>query len=222
MSRLLTDRDILSEALDQNQATYGGIAEAYDASSSSRGRHAKRWFRPALEGFSEAGVRTVLELGPADGNLTKLLSDKGFDVTAIDFVEAMCALTKRNAPRAKVIHDEFLDHEFEATFDAVVCSAFVHIFPRPWDVEVLIKVRELLSPCGIAYLATTLHDTVDAGYLPKAGLDSAVRYRVRHTQESFEALIGLSGLRVQNFYATDDRLSTEKTWGNWIVTGRAS
>lgn len=220
MSAAMADLDVqLVEVLKRNHATYQALDKAYESTGADRVEQAKRWLSPLLRMIDRSTQVRLLELGPADGYLTGYLCELGFDVTAIDFAESMCAATRRHAPRARVIHDEFLAHRFTSSYDVVLVSAFAHMFPAPWDKAVLAKTRELMTDDGLAYLATTLHSEYSAGYLLKRVNDLApVRFRVRHTVASFDSLIGSTGLNVGNHYATRDRLSPEKTWGNWIVT----
>lgn len=217
MSTAITNLDSgLDEVFDQNRGTYTGLARKYEESGYSRLQQAKRWLRPFFDSMSERNVSNVLELGPADGYLTGHLCDLGYNVTAIDFAPTMCEATRRHARKANVIEAEFLRHEFGGQFDAVLVSAFAHLFPHPWDVAVLEKTRDLLAPGGIAYLATTLHPLFLAGYVEKDST-TRMRYRTQHTAASFESLIRLAHLDVVDTYVTGDRLAPEKTWGNWIV-----
>lgn len=205
----------LSEAIRTNHRTYNRMHDQYQQTGHARLGQAKRWLKPVFDEFVLRESRTLLELGSADGYLTGYLTDLIPHVTAIDFAEHMCDATRRQAPRAQVVEGEFLDHEFRTTFDVILVSAFAHLFPAPWDRAVLRKVRSLLTSTGIAYLATTLHPEHDEGYLAK-NVDG-IRWRTRYTPQSFESLIHNSGLSIESFYVTRDRLSPEKTWGNWIV-----
>lgn len=206
----------LDEVLGQNRDTYTGLTSMYEDTGKARLEEAKRWLLPLFAVMSNRDVVDVLELGPADGYLTGYLCDLGYQVTAIDFAESMCESTRRHAPNATVIEAEFLGYEFSSGYDAIMVSAFAHLFPHPWDLAVLEKTRDLLSPGGVAYLATTLHPLFLAGYVEK-GAGQPFRYRTKHTSASFESLIHLAGLSVIDAYVTADRISLEKTWGNWIV-----
>ena len=205
----------LSEAIRTNHLIYNRLSGQYERTGRARLRQAKRWLRPVFDELAVRESRTLLELGPADGYLTGYLTTKVPEVTAIDFAASMCEATRRHAPRARVVEGEFLDHDFTTTFDVILVSAFAHLFPPLGDLAVLRKVRSLLSGTGIAYLATTLHPVHAEGYLAKTA--DGVRWRTRYTAQSFETLIDTSGLAIESSYVTRDRLSPDKTWGNWIV-----
>jgi SAM-dependent methyltransferase len=210
----------LAEVLNQNRATYATLPGAYEKTGPARLLQAKRWLKPFFGSMSEHKVKNVLELGPADGYLTGYLCDLGYDVTAIDFTATMCAATRRHAKKAQVIEAEFLEYQFPSQYDAIVVSAFAHLFPHPWDLRVIKKTHDLLTGNGIAYLATTLHPLFCAGYIEKDAT-KRLRYRTHHTVASFESLIDVAELSILDAYVTGDRLASEKTWGNWIV-GRKS
>jgi SAM-dependent methyltransferase len=207
----------LSEALRRNRATYDRLSSAYESTGHARLRQAHRWLKPVLRHLKSATAPlSVLELGSADGFLAGYLSDLGHDVTALEYSREMAAATRRQAPGANILEQEFLSCDLGQQFDVILCSAFVHLLPQPWDTVALAKVSSLLKPKGLAYLATTLHSTTSAGYEEKgSGLR---RYRMRHTQESFESLIAAAGMSTTRFYVAADRLSpSSKLWGNWIT-----
>jgi SAM-dependent methyltransferase len=161
---------------------------------------------------------SVIELGPADGILTGWLCNLGFRVTAIDFSPSMCASVRAEAPAAEVIEAEFLQYDFAEPYDIVLASAFVHLFPAPWDHRVLLKIGQLVSSQGCAFLSTTLHASASSGVFTKETCPSAPpRYRNHYTRPGFESLIERAGLRIVDFYQADDRLDTSKRWGNWVV-----
>ncbi|MBU1683146.1 class I SAM-dependent methyltransferase [Patescibacteria group bacterium] len=66
---------------------------------------------------------TVLDLGCGPGiPITKQLTEKGFDVTAIDISDTMIRLAKKNVPRAKHIQISMTDIDFINEFDGVISS----------------------------------------------------------------------------------------------------
>lgn len=222
MSQLQSDTTLsvlpLEAALTQNRETYDKLAPLYDATGEARLIQAKRWLVPILRVLREEPQRlSVLELGPADGHLTGYMSSLGHDVTAVEFAPAMAAVTRKNAPDVTVIESDFLEVDLPMTFDIILCSAFVHLFPAPWDQVVLEKVAGLLRPRGVAYLATTVHDVSSEGLEEKVG--NLPRFRRRSTPAEFEDVMKRSGLVPERFYVTGDRLSPSKTWGNWIARG---
>lgn len=204
------------DVLHRNRATYAQLSAVYERTGVFRRKEAKRWLLTPLETLRPCsrGDR-LLEPGSADGYLTGLLAEKGYDVTAIEYTPQMCEATRRHAPTAKVLQAEFLEHQFDATYDVILCSAFVHLFPPPYDRAVLLKVRALLADGGIAYLATTLHPEYSSGYEVKGA--AGARFRTRYTHDAVVDLIGSAGLEIRTQYVAQDRLETEKAWGNWLV-----
>jgi SAM-dependent methyltransferase len=206
----------LDEVLRLNRITYDELAELYEKSGAERLIQAQRWLRPVLHSLRQAPrPLTVLELGSADGFLTGYISSLGHEVTAVEFADSMAAMTLRHAPQIQLVQEDFLTCGLSAGFDVIICSAFVHLFPAPWDRKVLEKVCDLMAPSGLAYLATTVHSRHTSGYeLKDCGLG---RYRTRFTVPTFSAVVQQAGLTTRTFYTTRDRLAPEKTWGNWLV-----
>lgn len=204
------------DVLHRNRATYAELPAVYERTGAFRREQAKRWLLSPLETLRPPRqADRLLELGSADGYLTGLLAEKGYDVTAVEYTPQMCEATRRNAPSAKVVEAEFLSHHFDDTYDVILCSAFVHLFPPPYDRAVLLKVRDLLADGGIAYLATTVHSEYSSGYEAKGS--SGHRYRTRYTHEEVVDLITSAGLEVRTHHSAQDRLEAEKVWGNWFV-----
>jgi len=74
----------------------------------------------------------ILDLGCGSGiAISKFLSNNGFNVTGIDFSDAMLKLARKNVPRAKFIRMDMTKMEFkENSFDgAVSFYAIIHV-PR--------------------------------------------------------------------------------------------
>lgn len=212
----LEDLALLKEALTVNQGSYNELATEYIATGSDRLNQALRWFSPALTTISrDHHSKQILELGSADGFLTGYLANLGHQVTAIDFASSMVSSTRHEAPAAQVIEKDFLDANLSNTFDLVICSAFAHLFPSPWDLRVLEKCARLLNDDGIAFISTTLHEEASSGFEVKDGLHC--RFRNRYTLSNFKELMRQAGLEEISFSIDRDALAPEKTWGNWIM-----
>ena len=83
------------------------------------------WAKKCVKG------KKVLELGPGSGYISKLLIEKGYDVTAIEFSSSMAKIAKKTAPNLKIIVDEFLQHDFKSRkYSGIIAIAFVHLFPK--------------------------------------------------------------------------------------------
>ena len=211
----------LQGVLEQNRETYDNLAPLYESSGRARLAQAKRWLRPLLAPLRRSSRRlSILELGSADGYLAGYIGALGHEVTTVEFAAGMVEATRRNAPLATVVEADFLDVDLPGGYDIVLCSAFAHLFPAPWDRLVIGKAAKLLTPEGLVYAATTLHAEDSGGYEVKA--DGLRRYRQRYTASTFTTLITCSGLAPEHFYVTRDRLAPSKTWGNWLARGSGS
>lgn len=77
----------------------------------------------------------VLELACGTGEITKVLAHLGHTVTAIDFSEAMLAVSKakhRDTPNVRfVLADAELTMEPDAAYDAIVCRHLVWTLTQP-------------------------------------------------------------------------------------------
>lgn len=210
----------LNIALRLNQTAYNGLAVNYETTGALRLVQAYRWLRPVLRHMNGQGSeQSILELGSADGYLTGYLTRQGYNVTAIEYATEMAAATRRNAPLATLLEQDFTCCDLDSRFDVVLGSAFVHLFPPPWDLFVLKRIRAFLAPDGVAYLATTIHDTFRTGLEAKQHTNDIPRYRSRYTMAAFNAQLRDAGFTTVSFYATRDHYCPEKSWGNWIVSG---
>jgi 2-polyprenyl-3-methyl-5-hydroxy-6-metoxy-1,4-benzoquinol methylase len=92
-----------------------------------------------------------LELGPAEGLMTEILSDTFPDLTLVDGSEQFCADLRRRFPNANVQCALFEDFEPDRQFDTIVLSHVLeHVaFPR----ALLESVRTWLTPRGAVYAA---------------------------------------------------------------------
>jgi SAM-dependent methyltransferase len=162
----------------------------------------------------------ILELGPGSGHASLLLSEKGHDVTAVEFSEPMAVLAQETAPRAKVINAEFMEHDFgNQTFDGILGIAFIHLFSAQDAQRVAQKVFRLLNPNGAVLLSTTKHDTVQEGFEVKTNFQSTEkRFRRRYTKHEMVQLIGRAGFELFEYTENEDAEVDDKLWMNFIVT----
>lgn len=183
-----------------------------------------------LEGISEvslysAGVQTrsnrycfeilarhlrgnrVLELGPAEGVMTELLSGASQDLTLVDGSARFCDDLSRRFPGCRVVHSLFEDFRPDRPFDVIVLG---HVLEHVIDpVNVLRLVRSWLSPSGFVFAAVpnarSLHRQAATimGLLP---VESALNEMDRHhghrrvfDPESFRAAFTGAGFRIEVF-----------------------
>jgi SAM-dependent methyltransferase len=111
-----------------------------------------RWTQPFLAALSEAGARTVLELGCGTGNDAARLARAGYAVTAVD-------LSRNAIDLARARYGDVADFGVVdvtdglpfagGAFDAVMANVALHMFR--WDAtrEVFADVERVLRPGGV-------------------------------------------------------------------------
>lgn len=211
--------------LIQNKKAYDDTATEFIQKISLRSDSTVQmtdWFAKALNARVNKQKISVLELGPGSGHASKLLSEKGFEVTAIEISEKMAQLAHETAPNIKMIVGEFLNHDFKgAKFDGIYAQAFIHLFPAEDAELVMLKIKSLLDKNGVCLISTTLHKDPKEGYLAKTNFKNKVlRYRKEYTEGSLEALIVDSGMVILDKIINDDQEVTGKLWMNVIIKGR--
>ena len=220
------DSSVLDHILDLNRRAYDSLAGEYDARATARVHGMRLALEPLHAELRRLGVTnaTVLDIGCGDGMIAKELAAHGYQVTGIDFSRAMCRCARRRVPEGvTILQQEFLGTDFrDARFDCVVAVAFVHLFPPPWDVRVLKKMRSLLSKDGIAFVVTTVHDHSQHRYERKIGFrHQPLRFRDRYEKDEFTSLLKTAGFEICATYETEDTLQPQRRWMNFIVRANA-
>lgn len=64
----------------------------------------------------------VLDVCCGTGQLARVLTDQGYEVTGVDGSEAMLSIARRNAPAARFLHQDVRAFRSEAGFDAAVST----------------------------------------------------------------------------------------------------
>jgi len=174
--------------------------EAYDKSVEFTKKHLKK-YRKDYETttkriFKYLGKKeNILELGPAHGYVTKLLSKKGHSVTALEFSKLRAKEAKKVSPKAKIINAEFLSHDFKnKKYPLVVAFAFIHLFPPRELSKVMKKIRSLLNKDGLLFINTTTHKKPKEGFLKRG--DGHIRYRRQFTKKELSNLLLKKGFVV--------------------------
>jgi 2-polyprenyl-3-methyl-5-hydroxy-6-metoxy-1,4-benzoquinol methylase len=178
-----------------------------------------------LRWLAGGGGRRLLDVGAADGLLSRELTACGWRVTAI---EADPVLARAGAAFCERMVVADLDREIPPLpepFDAIVYGDVLEHLPDP--LRVLVKLNRRLAPGGfvvisvpnIAHLAIRL--LLLSGrfeYMERGILD---RTHLRFfTARSFRAFVGAAGLRVERFTATPAPLPevVPPRWhGRWLT-----
>lgn len=212
------DAQALAVALATNRVCYSSITGRYVSSGADRAVQAERWLEPLWKRLSPA-ARTVLEIGSADGVLTGRLAHRDLAVTAVEFSPTMAAATRKAAPFATVLEQEFLTAELpRSSFDVILANAVVHLFPPPHDAGVLLSIATLLAPMGLVFVSTTVEKSYSTGYEIKADDSRLKRYRTRYRPTDMRRLLDRCGFLTLEYYEEPDRLESGKIWGNWVLS----
>lgn len=171
------------------------------------------------ESFNKDIGADVLELGPGSGLLSKLLSQEGFSVTALEFSPKMAAICKKTSPQTQVIVDEFLGHNFKKRkFSGIVALAFIHLFPKKVSGKVFSKIKKLLKKGGTILFSTTVHSNPEEGFFIKNNFSKKLeRFRRRFTREELETELLRAGFKIVAKRDIQDREEKGKIWMDYIV-----
>ena len=102
------------------------------------------WLEPWLDVAPLGNPRRALDVGCGCGHNAKLLSDRGFEVTAIDISDVAVALCRREAPKALVHWADVRDGLLFPvdSFQLIVADLSLHYFP--WDTTMAI-IRDVAN-----------------------------------------------------------------------------
>lgn len=125
---------------------------------------AEPWLDAWLDRVPARDPKRALDVGCGSGHNARLLLDRGFDVTAIDFAPTALELCRREAPGART---EMIDVRnglpFEdGAFELVVADLSLHYFPWDTTMAVVRDVARCLVPGGL--LAARFNSTGDVQY----------------------------------------------------------
>ncbi len=94
---------------------------------------------------------SILELGPAEGVMTKYLSDYTRDLVLVEGSDVFCRALKEQYPAASVVNELFEDFKPESSFDNIVLG---HVLEHVEDpVQILSLCKGWLRPDGIILAA---------------------------------------------------------------------
>jgi 2-polyprenyl-3-methyl-5-hydroxy-6-metoxy-1,4-benzoquinol methylase len=149
----------------------------------------------------------VLELGPAEGVMTELLSNTNKKLTVVEGSSVFCESLSRRFPSIQVVHALFEDFEPEEKYDVIVLG---HVLEHVHDPEAILnRARTWLKPEGRIFAAVpnarSLHRqaAVIMDLLPQ---EDALNEKDRHhghrtvfNPESFRAAFTRAGLAIDVF-----------------------
>lgn len=94
---------------------------------------------------------SCLELGPAEGIMTEILSQNFLSLTLVDGSEQFCERLRVRFPDAEVVHSLFEDFNTDRQFDAIVLGHVLEHVAEPQ--ALLAAARDWLSEEGALYAA---------------------------------------------------------------------
>ena len=145
------DADSIEQSFDRRYRNLEA-ARAYDhdrfQSSPAKQRRDRNTQQAILRALREPGtIRSVLDLPCGTGRLTRLLIEGGFDYTGADQSEAMLTVAREKAaglPGVRLVIADAARLEFpDASFDCVVCTRFLNLFPPEMRRPMLAEMRRV-------------------------------------------------------------------------------
>ncbi len=141
----------------------------------------------------------VLDLGCGTGDpIARWFKAEGFDVTGVDFSEAMLAIARTRWPDGDWRHGDMRDFELDQTFDGIIAwNSFFHLTADE-QTDCIARMSRHLRPGGMLMLTVG----------PRAGEDSGTvgSERVYHASLSpagYAVCLEENGLQLTGFLAED-------------------
>lgn len=136
----------------------------------------------------------ILDFGCGSGRDSRAFLSMGFTVDAADGSEELCRIASEYAG-IPVKHMYFQDLDEEESYDGIwACSSILHL-PAEQLPDVLAKIERALKPSGVLYTSFKYGDF--------AGERNG-RYFTDLTEETFEALLKNTGLKIEEMWVTGD------------------
>jgi len=152
-------------------------------------------------------IGPTLEMGPAEGIMTKCLVDAGYDLTVLEGSARFCKTLRQRHPQIEVIESLFENYAPKNKFSNIILG---HVLEHVSDpVDILIKARNWLAEDGRIFAAVPNSRSVHRqagvllGQLPKENaLNDADRmhgHRRVYNPEDFRSDFHSAGLRIDIF-----------------------
>ena len=186
--------------------TYDQIAEKYHQRWGEYSGFFLRNSKEFIKNIPSGGK--ILDLGCGTGRDSRWFSEKGFDVTGIDFSKGMLKIAKRIAPKAKFILQDISRSKIDERFDGVWCS-FVLLHLRRKDIfSILRKIRKLLKKNGVLFVATKegIGEKIEPEHLNKKLKIFETFFRT----EELEKMVKCAGFKILKSRLDSDRQKSEE------------
>lgn len=160
-----------------------------------------------LRWLGEGHGRTLLDVGAADGLLSRKLTARGWRVTGIECDPALAQAGEAHCERMIVANLDREIPQVETVFDAIVYGDVLEHLADPQ--RVLTEIGRLLAPDGFVVISVpnVAHFVIRLSllvgkfeYIDRGILDHThLRF---FTERSLRALVANAGLRIERFTAT--------------------
>ena len=150
---------------------------------------------------------SILELGPAEGVMTELLSQTKGRLTVVEGSVVFCKDLEKRYPKIKVVNSLFEQFDTKETYDFIVMGHVLEHVENP--VEILRIAKSWLRPNGRIFAAVpnarSLHRqaAVTMGLLPQEDAlnekDHRHGHRIVFSPETFRAAFLQAGLSIDVF-----------------------
>jgi SAM-dependent methyltransferase len=113
------------------------------------------YLKERLEVLKSQGLKSFIEIGSGNGNVSKIFLDKGFTGTGFDLNESACENNKvRNIDCIKkgdynVFNEDFILKELDSKVDIIISCMVIEHMPAEVLNDYFLKCKEVLNENGI-------------------------------------------------------------------------
>ncbi len=136
--------------------SYESLAFSYDALTQDVGYEKRADFIEKLFTRAKMPVRTVLDLACGTGTMTKLLTERGYELIGVDISEEMLMEAREKTQNSKGIpplflHQSMPELDLYGTVDACICCLdSLNYLTNPRDVQrTFERLRLFIAPGGV-------------------------------------------------------------------------
>lgn len=198
-----------------NRLAYDVLASEYDSRSIMPGpsQETPTALANLLTEHIDGSCKRLLELGPGAGSVLAELVKRSEQTVGIEISPAMASLSSRRAPDATIIIANARDVSFPAGhFDGIFAGAFLHLFPKVEAERMISQMAAWTRVGGAILVNTTISDVSSEGLEDKLDyVHRVARFRSRWSEEEFQNLLILNGLRITARATTNER-ERSKYW----------
>lgn len=143
--------------------------------------------------------KKILDVGCGPGLLSKYYADNGYDVTGMDFSEAMIGAAEKNCAECKFVVVNALDMDvMPEKFDGIVAFHLIQFLDKDEIIELFSKVADRLNKDGkfMLVFTNTCHSKSGCNLVENTGL---TEYWNRWGLEDISPLFDKGGLKLVKF-----------------------